>query len=493
VLLAAVLLCRTVLVAGACEGVSYCVWDPAFANGQQGCFLSEAAMLNMQQQCIRPSSRESLAKLQSCMEARHSCQCSGGGTAAACQMRQQQLLAGFRGSSKVCQSLLGCWLSNLNGSTPDIMQLVEVQLGLVQPRLEVLRPGSNTSSGSVAAVAVSTKAAASPASSSSTSGSTAKAPAAASSSTTTGRRRALQQNLVLSNPVLDDASSQMADTSAVATMPDGYNFESGSYTAAPSAPASSSGAAPSVGMNGVILGDGTAAPPAGSPVEYGKNIPGVSSSGGSGSSGGMNPGYNLESGTGTATDGSGSGWEFEQAPLDPDKVFGNSSSSSTGSSSGGSGSSGSSQDVQMTGGNAPASFWKCAGVAAVKADTTRKWADVDYNSKGLTLATWLKVIQPTVSIGAEGLLWFVWCVSGVDRNSRLMCLCDAGDLASLSTVVQRCAMCELHCVVHPCRYCSVCCFEVQGAFTLSLLHSLVSAADLSPVVPLLLFRPSCSP
>jgi hypothetical protein len=317
-------------------------------------------------------------------------------------MRQQQLLAGFRGSSKVCQSLLGCWLSSLNGSTPDIMQLVEVQLGLVQPRLEVLRPGSNTTSSAaaVAAVAVSTKPAASPASSSGTgSSSTAKAPAAASSSTTTGRRRALQQNLVLSNPVLDDASSHMAGTSAVATMPDtpdGYNFESGSYNPAPSAPASSSGAAPSVGMNGVILGDGSAAPPAGSPVEYGKNIPGVSSSG-SGSSGGMNPGYNLESGTGTATDGSGSGWELEQAPLDPDKVFGNSTSSSGGSSSG-SNSSGSSQDVQMTGGNAPASFWKCAGVAAVKADTTRKWADVDYNSKGLTLATWLKVIQPTVSI-----------------------------------------------------------------------------------------------
>jgi hypothetical protein len=111
----------------------------------------------------------------------------------------------------------------------------------------------------------------------------------------------------------------------------------------------------------------------------------------------MNPGYNLESGT--ATDGTSSGgWEFEQAPLDPDKVFGN-STSGTGSSSGGGSSSsgsGSSQDVQMTGGNAPASFWKCAGVAAVKADTTRKWADVDYNSKALTLATWLKVIQPTV-------------------------------------------------------------------------------------------------
>ncbi|WIA43174.1 hypothetical protein OEZ86_009685 [Tetradesmus obliquus] len=393
--------CRrgVVVEKGACEGVSYCLWDPSFANGQQGCFLADSAMLSMQQQCIRPASRDILSKLQTCMEARHSCQCSSGSTAAACQARQQQLLAGFRGAGKVCQSLLGCWLSNLNNTAPDVMQLVEVQLGLVQPRIEALRPGANlTSSGTAAAIATPKAGAPAPAPASSSS-SAAKLPAAAPASTTTGRRRrALQQALVLSNPVLDDASSSSMNA-AVATMPDGYNFESGSYgSAAPSAPASSSAApAPSVGMNGVILGDGAAAPPAGSTVEYGRNIPGATSSS-SGSSGGMNPGYNFESGTGTgtggaATDGSSSGssggssggWEFEQAPLDPDKVFGNSSGSGSGSSS----------DVTMTGGNAPASFWKCAGVAAVKADTTRKWADVDYNSKSLTLATWLKVIQPT--------------------------------------------------------------------------------------------------
>eukprot|EP00883_Tetradesmus_obliquus_P010601 jgi/Sobl393_1/3315/SZX72431.1 len=397
------LTCASVVEKGACEGVSYCLWDPSFANGQQGCFLADSAMLSMQQQCIRPASRDILSKLQTCMEARHSCQCSSGSTAAACQGRQQQLLAGFRGAGKVCQSLLGCWLSNLNNTAPDVMQLVEVQLGLVQPRIEALRPGANlTSSGTAAAIATPKAGAPAPAPASSSS-SAAKSPAAAPASTTTGRRRrALQQALVLSNPVLDDASSSSMNA-AVATMPDGYNFESGSYgSAAPSAPASSSAApAPSVGMNGVILGDGAAAPPAGSTVEYGRNIPGATSSSG-GSSGGMNPGYNFESGTGTgtggaATDGSSSGssggssggWEFEQAPLDPDKVFGNSSGSGSGSSSG------SSSDVTMTGGNAPASFWKCAGVAAVKADTTRKWADVDYNSKSLTLATWLKVIQPT--------------------------------------------------------------------------------------------------
>ncbi|KAF6254471.1 hypothetical protein COO60DRAFT_1703315 [Scenedesmus sp. NREL 46B-D3] len=406
------LTCASVVEKGACEGVSYCTWDPSFSNGQQGCFLAEAAMLNMQQQCIRPASRDSLSKLQTCMEARHSCQCSGGSTASACQTRQQQLLAGFRGRSKVCQSLLGCWLSNLNGSTPDILQLVEVQLGLVQPSMEVVRPGSNTSSSGspVAAAAINTAEALA---------------SSTNSSTPAGRRRALQQNLVLSNPVLDEPSSDSDSSTVVATVPEGYNFESGSYTSAPSAPASSSGPAPSVGMNGVILGDGAAAPPAGSPVEYGKNIPGVSNSGGSGSSGGMNPGYNLEAGT--ATDGSGSGWEFEQAPLDPDKVFGN-SSSGTGSgesSSGGSSSAGSSQEVQMTGGNAPASFWRCAGAAAVKADTTRKWADVDYNSKGLTLATWLRVIQPTSLID--------WGVQVMECFKAEVTILSVNDAAGTST------------------------------------------------------------
>jgi hypothetical protein len=210
------------------------------------------------------------------------------------------------------------------------MTLIETQLIVVQPKVESL--GSTSSDG--------------------------------------GRRRTLLQAPSLSDPVFDDKSGAG----------DSFTPEAGSYGPGGS---SSSAGAPAVGMNGVVTEDQAADPvSSNTPVENGNNVPAPDKATGSGSI--SNGSLQLESGT------VGGDWVLEQAPVDPDKVFGSSPAPGGAPSS-------SSGSVEMTGGNAPASFWQCAANAAAKADTTRKWADIDYNSKTLTLATWLKVIQPTVS------------------------------------------------------------------------------------------------
>lgn len=286
------------------------------------------------------------------MAARHSCQCSSSvasssSSAVTCNQRQTQLLASFPGASrdKVCSSLLGCWLSSLNSTSTDLTQLVEAQLLVVQPKIESL-------------------------------GSSSEAASSSSSGSTGGRRRALLQAPSLSDPVFDDKSSSGDATP-----------ESGSY--GPGGAGSAAGA-PAVGMNGVVTEDQAVDQvSSNAPVENGNNVPAPGKSSGSSSAG--NGSLQLESGA------VGGDWVLEQAPVDPDKVFGSGPAAGSTPSSSGS----SSSSVEMTGGNAPASFWQCAADAAAKADTTRKWADVDYNSKTLTLTTWLKVIQPTVSLAAS--------------------------------------------------------------------------------------------
>lgn len=296
------------------------------------------------------------------MAQRHSCQCSDDGdSSSACQLRQQQVLGSYTSSSKkVCQSLLGCWLSSLNSSSPDVTQLVEVQLVLVQPKMASLNKSRST-----------------------------------------GRRRVLQILPSFNAPITDDSSTSSSQSPSPASsptvsssspaVPDGYTFESGSYStdsnSSPPPPAAAT-PVPSVGMNGGIVGDDTSSSPsaAGSPVENPGGIPAAVNSGSQSTSGSQGSPV-FESGTTTGD------WNMEGGST-------NSGSSSSGNSSSSASSSSSSSDsgsVQMTGGNAPQSFWKCAGLAAVKADATRKWADIDYNSKSLTLTTWIKVIQPTVS------------------------------------------------------------------------------------------------
>jgi hypothetical protein len=325
----------------------------------------------------------SLTKLQACMAARQSCQCTTStsnsiSAAASCNQRQVALLTNFPGSSrdKVCGSLLGCWMSSLNSSSTDLTALVETQLLLVQPKLEGLSSASSE--------------------------------ATTTTSSSSGGRRLLQIPPSLSDPVLDDKSSTSSPISP----------ESGSYGSGTGSSSSAAGT-PGVGMNGVVTEDQAASSvTTNTPVENGNNVPAPSKTNSSANSN-TSAGLQLESGA------VGSDWVLEAGPVDPDKVFGSSGGTAAGSSSSSSSNSDSSS-VQMIGGNAPASFWQCAAAAAAKADTTRKWADVDYNSKQLTLAIWIRVIQPTVSsISCRGHPEGGVCnqaVEGTRQSMRLFCL-----------------------------------------------------------------------
>jgi hypothetical protein len=327
--------------------------------------LHDGAELQLQAACTTQPSRSVLEKLAGCVSARRSCQC---GAAAAgkgdCPARAAALRARYTGAEgKVCQSLLGCWVAALQGGggdAVDVPQLVEAQLAVVQPALTRLT-----------------------------------APMSAGS-----RRRSrslLQTTASLSDPVLDDRSGGGSAGVVAPLTPDDIIFESGSLSGG-SKPAStaSSGASrggtntPQFGMNGVILSDEDAPKPTGSPVENPRNVRAPILSGGSGGAGsGMNPGYTPEAGSGV--------WGYEGATptVDPDAVFG-SSGGAAGHTGAGDSASPNAGSVVPSGGSAPAGFWRCAGEAAVKADTTRKWADVDYNSGSVTLGTWLNVLQPAV-------------------------------------------------------------------------------------------------
>jgi hypothetical protein len=69
---------------------------------------------------------------------------------------------------------------------------------------------------------------------------------------------------------------------------------------------------------------------------------------------------------------------------------------------------------------APPSFWKCLQDGAVAADPTTSWAAVDYNSKKLSLDTWLGTIHTMVGrgparrggAGRDGTGWDVGCLHG---------------------------------------------------------------------------------
>eukprot|EP00879_Flechtneria_rotunda_P031138 GHRR01033990.1.p1 GENE.GHRR01033990.1~~GHRR01033990.1.p1 ORF type:complete len:302 (+),score=135.65 GHRR01033990.1:691-1596(+) len=270
-------LCCCVAI-GACEADSRCFWDSAFTNGQQGCFLHDSALLALQQQCVQPQNHNILSKLQACMAARRSCQCGSSSSASSsCQLRQQQLLASYGGSSKMCQSLLSCWLSTLNSSSFDLLQLVEVQLAVVQPKLQAM------------------------------------ATAASGGSNNGDRRRLLQDLPSMSEPVYSDQLGGSAGDS-------GYVLELGQYSnssAATEGTSSTSNAL--VGMPGGIT-DETGSPAGGqSPVE----MPGGVPSGGSGTGdadGGMgNPQEDdlmLESGQ-QGTEGSPAGSPALASALSP--------------------------------------------------------------------------------------------------------------------------------------------------------------------------------
>ncbi|KAI8469686.1 MAG: hypothetical protein J3K34DRAFT_521945 [Monoraphidium minutum] len=124
------LVCARVTSAAACAVQPGCAWDRAFADGQEGCFLSEAQQLAVQQSCVAPRYARAVGALQACVAARRSCQCAD---AAACAA----VTAGG-----ACQPLLGCWLARLQGSAYDVMQLAEAHMLRVGPLLSTLAPNA---------------------------------------------------------------------------------------------------------------------------------------------------------------------------------------------------------------------------------------------------------------------------------------------------------------------------------------------------------------
>jgi hypothetical protein len=128
------LACARVKAAAACNADPACAWDAAFADGQEGCFLSDMQHLAVAQQCVQPRYARALAALQACAAQRRSCQCAD---AVSCAR------AAAAGGG-VCQPLLGCWLAKAQGQPYNLLQLAEAQLLHVRPLLTTLTPNATT-------------------------------------------------------------------------------------------------------------------------------------------------------------------------------------------------------------------------------------------------------------------------------------------------------------------------------------------------------------
>jgi hypothetical protein len=174
------LACARVTSAAACEADVTCSWNPAFADGQEGCFLSESQLMAIQQLCVQPRYARALGTLQACMAERRGCHCAAGG--AGCE----RLANGAEG----CQPLLGCWLARLQDQPFDLVQVMQASLLRATPLLTTLSPSAATPSVAMPA----------------------RAPPAAPGAGTGGhgaaggRRRRLMQPAGLNAPLNDDAS-----------------------------------------------------------------------------------------------------------------------------------------------------------------------------------------------------------------------------------------------------------------------------------------------
>jgi len=165
--------CARTKTAAACNADPACAWDGAFADGQEGCFLSDAQHLAVAQSCVQPRYSRALAALQGCMAQRRSCQCTD---AASCARMASS-------PNGVCQPLLGCWLAKLQGQPFNVLQLAEAQMLHVGPLLASLAPNST-----------------------------------AAALTGAGRRRLLQP-MGLNSPVYDDANKGGGKKKPAAAVP----------------------------------------------------------------------------------------------------------------------------------------------------------------------------------------------------------------------------------------------------------------------------------
>jgi hypothetical protein len=301
--------CAAVTRAAACNGNEACAWDASFPEGQQGCFLSEAAQLSMQQLCVQPRYERPLATLQACVAQRRSCQCADAASCAAAT------------AAGACQPLLGCWLAGLQAQPYDLVALTEVQLLRVAPLLATLTPN-----------------------------------ATAAGLTIGGGRRRLLQPAMLNAPVFDDSTATKKKKAAAAT------------TAASPAAVKAAAVAEAAGQNKPILSDSAAL-----------------SGGGGGKPGGMGT---LES---AAVFSAG---VIQAGIIQPETTVATLAAAAAAAASSGAAADG--EGLGMT--YAPPSFWKCLADAAVAADRTKNWAGIDYNSKKLSLDTWLNVIRKLVGL-----------------------------------------------------------------------------------------------
>ncbi|KIZ00418.1 hypothetical protein MNEG_7548 [Monoraphidium neglectum] len=175
--------CARITGAAACAADPACAWDTSFADGQEGCFISEASLLSAQQLCVQPRYARALGALQSCLAGRRSCQCPDGASCTAA--------TGAGG----CQPLLGCWLAKLQKSPFDVIQLAQVQMLRVGPLLATLAVNSTAT------------------------GLTASPPQAAGAATPANGRRRLMQPLGLNQPVFDDPTNAKKKAAGLAAAP----------------------------------------------------------------------------------------------------------------------------------------------------------------------------------------------------------------------------------------------------------------------------------
>ncbi|GBF94503.1 hypothetical protein Rsub_07037 [Raphidocelis subcapitata] len=289
--------CARATSAAACGADAACAWDPAFPDGQQGCFLSQAQELALQQQCAQPRYARALGALQACAAARRSCQCSD---AAACAAVA---------AAGACQPLLGCWLSKLQGAPYDVLALAQAQLLRVGPLLGTLTPNA-TATGLATAAPVA------------------------------GARRRLLQPTGLNAPVFDDPAAKKKPAAAAS-----------SSSAVSAAAVEQEG-----GQNQPILSDVAARAMA------------RSSAGTGGELGNLESAPAFDAGL------------IQAGIIQPETTVATPTNPVAAGPSDGDG-------EALT--YAPPSFWKCVADAAVAVDGGAKWGGVDYNSKKLTLETWL--------------------------------------------------------------------------------------------------------
>jgi hypothetical protein len=234
-----------------------------------------------------------------------------------------------------CRPLLGCWLAQLQGQAFDVVQLAEAQLLSVGPLLSRLAPNAT---------------AAAPGGQQQRGG--------AAAAVAAGSRRRLLQPAGLNSPVVDDVKAGRARAGGGGAAA----AASGAKPPKPAAPAPA--ADQGSGQNKPILSEHAAA-----------------------TSGGP---------------GAGAGGKLEFASLyDAGIIQAETTVSSAAAAAAAAGAIGANGPSDGDGAlaYAPPAFWKCLAEAAARVDGRNDWGSIDFNSKKLTVETWLGALHKLVRGG----------------------------------------------------------------------------------------------